>query len=110
MFKRAGLWIITAFALSIFSGCATTGSNRNTEAELSSLNSRVASLQGELSTKDQEISKLQSELSDQRAALNDALADKQAMSSKLESALADLNAAKSQAAQKSAGAAESDLK
>ena len=110
MCKRAGLWAIMAFVLSIFSGCATTGSGRNTDAELGSLNSRVASLQGELSAKDQEISRLQSELSDQRAVLNEALADKRAMSSKLESVLADLSSARSQAAPKSVQAAESDLK
>ena len=106
MSKKTSLWILVGFGMLAIAGCAT-GSNRNTDAEISSLNSRVASLQNQLSAKDQEIAKLQGNLADQRAELNEAEAQKLAMSDKLDAALSDLNAAKTP---KKSSPQESDLK
>lgn len=65
------------------SGCATTG-GRNYQADIDSLNAKVAALQGQLDEKDQKISSLQTQSNEQKTAREAAEAEKQALAGELE--------------------------
>lgn len=73
MFKKMNVGAWGVFMALAIAGCAT-GSNRNYDAQIGSLNSRVASLEAQLSEKNQEISKLQGELENANSQLNAAKA------------------------------------
>ena len=88
MFKKTSLWVLAGFGMLAIAGCAT-GSGRNYDSEINSLNSRMASLQAQLSQAESE---------------------KQALANKLDSALSDLEAAKAQPAAGKVSSQESDLK
>ncbi len=101
--KALTVWVFCGF---ILAGCATTGSGgRSSQADIDTLNQRVAALQGQLSEKDAEIAKMQNQMREDTVAMQQVESDKRALAEKLDAATAELNSSK-----KSSRSSSSDLK
>lgn len=83
---------LLGISLLTLTGCATTGASKNYEADINSLNTKVATLQGQLQAKDEEITRLQSQLTDSQSSKAEAENERRALAQKLEDANNILNA------------------
>ena len=90
MFKSR--FAMIACSALFITGCATTSSPKNYEADMNMLNSKVATLEGQIAAKDQEIARLNMRADQEAAAHNESENERRLLSQKIDSMNANVEA------------------